>query len=146
MSTKTAALLGSVIFGVGLIAGTATANDGMIPLVNSAEVPADSSSQFALARPSGPIDMGELSAEAVEGRSIFNGICAHCHGPNAEQAVSRINLRLLQRRYGEKMDDIFIYTVTHGRPSKGMPNWSGILTDSDFVKIRAFLHSVQQSE
>ena len=90
--------------------------------------------------------MGELTPEAVEGRSIFNGICAHCHGPNAEQAVTRINLRLLKRRYGEKMDDIFIYTVTHGRPSKGMPNWSGILTDDDFVKIRAFLHSVQQSE
>ena len=105
-----------------------------------------SSNQLALARPTGPIDMGEMSAEAVQGRSIFNGICSHCHGPNAEQAVSRINLRLLQRRYGEKMDDVFIYTVTHGRPSKGMPNWSGILTDDDFVKIRAFLHTVQQSE
>ena len=110
------------------------------------EEPASSSNQLALARPTGPLDMGELTPEAVEGRSIFNGICAHCHGPNAEQAVTRINLRLLKRRYGEKMDDIFIYTVTHGRPSKGMPNWSGILTDDDFVKIRAFLHSVQQSE
>jgi ABC-type amino acid transport substrate-binding protein/mono/diheme cytochrome c family protein len=113
------------------------------------EEPTSSSSnsnQLALARPTGPLDMGELTPEAVEGRAIFNGICAHCHGPNAEQAVARINLRLLRRRYGEKMDDIFIYTVTHGRPSKGMPNWSGILTDDDFVKIRAFLHSVQQSE
>ena len=59
---------------------------------------------------------------------------------------ARINLRLLQHRYGETMDEVFIYTVTHGRPSKGMPNWSGMLSDDDFVKIRAFLHSVQQSE
>ena len=60
--------------------------------------------------------------------------------------MTKINLRLLHHRYGDKMDEVFIYTVTHGRPTKGMPNWSGILTDDDFVKIRAFLHSVQQPD
>lgn len=80
---------------------------------------------------------------AAEGREIFNSTCAHCHGPDAVQAERRINLRLLHHRYGDRMDEVFIYTVTHGRPDKGMPNWSGIIADEDFEKIKAFLHTVQ---
>ncbi len=80
----------------------------------------------------------------AEGRTIFNGTCNHCHGPDAIQAVRKINLRLLHHRYGGAMDQVFHFTVTHGRESKGMPNWSGVFTDDDFAKILAFLHSVQE--
>ena len=80
---------------------------------------------------------------AEEGRTIFNGTCNHCHGPDAEQSVRKIDLRLLQHRYGGAMDQVFHYTVTHGRESKGMPNWSGVFTEADFAKMLAFLHTVQ---
>jgi len=80
---------------------------------------------------------------AAEGRTIFNGTCNHCHGPDAEQSVKKIDLRLMHHRYGGAMDQIFHYTVTHGRESKGMPNWSGVFTEADFTKILAFLHTVQ---
>jgi polar amino acid transport system substrate-binding protein len=80
----------------------------------------------------------------AEGRTIFNGTCNHCHGPDAVQAVRKINLRLLHHRYGGAMDQVFHFTVTHGRESKGMPNWSGVFSDDDFAKILAFLHSVQE--
>jgi mono/diheme cytochrome c family protein len=43
------------------------------------------------------------------------------------------------------MDRVFFYTVTHRRPSKGMPNWSGILNHAHFDKILAYLHSVQEN-
>jgi mono/diheme cytochrome c family protein len=82
-------------------------------------------------------------AAAAEGRTIFNGTCNHCHGPDAEQSVRKIDLRLLHHRYGGAMDQVFHYTVTHGRESKGMPNWSSVFTESDFTKILAFLHTVQ---
>lgn len=83
-------------------------------------------------------------AKAVEeGRTVFNGTCNHCHGPDAVQSVKKIDLRLLRHRYGGAMDQVFHYTVTHGRESKGMPNWSGVFTEDDFSKILAFLHSVQ---
>lgn len=121
----------------------AAARGPIVLAAATAEDPATPPAQVAMARPA-PVDPAATSPEAVEGRAIFNSTCAHCHGPDAEQAVSRINLRLLKHRYGEKMDDTFIYVVTHGRPSKGMPNWTGILTDDDFTKIRAFLHTVQQ--
>ena len=102
--------------------------------------------QLAMARPSGKLDLENIGIDASAGRSIFNSTCAHCHGPNGEQAVTRINLRLLKHRYGEKMDEVYMTTVTHGRPSKGMPNWSGILSADDFAKIAAFLHAVQQTD
>jgi mono/diheme cytochrome c family protein len=41
------------------------------------------------------------------------------------------------------MDEMFHTTVTHGRTDKGMPNWSGILTEQDFADILAWLHAVQ---
>lgn len=92
---------------------------------------------------------GEITADAnagnVEaGHKLFNDNCAHCHGPDAVQGERRRNLRLLQHRYGDDMDQAFITTVTHGRVSKGMPNWSGILSDQDFHNILAYLHSVQE--
>jgi polar amino acid transport system substrate-binding protein len=79
----------------------------------------------------------------ADGRTLFNGTCNHCHGPDAEQSVRKIDLRLLRHRYGGAMDEVFHYTVTHGREAKGMPNWSGVFTEEDFSKILAFLHGVQ---
>lgn len=83
------------------------------------------------------------AAGIAEGQKTFNGTCSHCHGPNAVQAVHRIDLRLLHHRYGDKMDEVFSYTVTHGRPTKGMPNWTGAFTDEQFNQILGYLHSIQ---
>jgi mono/diheme cytochrome c family protein len=81
-----------------------------------------------------------------EGHEIFNGTCSHCHGPDAVQSVRKIDLRLLHHRYGDDMEETYHTTVTHGRPSKGMPNWSGVFSEDDFKKIFAFLKTVQTPE
>ena len=87
----------------------------------------------------------EAGAPSIpEGHTVFNGTCAHCHGPDAVQGESRINLRLLQQRYAGNMDKVFFETVAHGRPDKGMPAWTGVFTDDQFKSILAFLHSVQE--
>lgn len=85
-------------------------------------------------------------ARVREGRDVFNSTCAHCHGPDAVQAERRINLRLLHHRYGDSMDQVFFTTVTHGRPNKGMPNWSGVFTEDQFRSILAFLRTVQEEQ
>jgi polar amino acid transport system substrate-binding protein len=82
--------------------------------------------------------------QIAAGHKLFNDNCAHCHGPDAIQGERRRNLRQLVRRYGDDVDQIFIATVTHGRVTKGMPNWSDILTGEQFHAILAFLHSVQE--
>jgi polar amino acid transport system substrate-binding protein len=82
--------------------------------------------------------------DIAAGRKLFNTTCAHCHGPDAVQGEQRRNLRMLRERYGDDFPQMFMNTVTHGRVSKGMPNWSGIISDDEFRKILAFLTSVQE--
>lgn len=86
----------------------------------------------------------EQRIDANEGRQIFDGTCAHCHGPNAVVADRKINLRLLKRKYGDEMDAVFLTTVTNGRPAKGMPTWKDVFKQQDFINILAFLKTVQE--
>jgi ABC-type amino acid transport substrate-binding protein/cytochrome c5 len=77
------------------------------------------------------------------GKEVFNGTCAHCHGPDAVQSERRIDLRRLQLRYGEDMRTTFWTTVHEGRPSKGMPAWKEVFTDEDLNNVYAYLLTVQ---
>ncbi|WP_306666340.1 c-type cytochrome [Bradyrhizobium campsiandrae] len=90
---------------------------------------------------------GDASAPNTEavgaGKEIFNGTCAHCHGPDAIQSERKIDLRLLRHRYGDDMRDTFWKTVHEGRPSKGMPAWKDVFTDEQFDSIYSFLLTVQ---
>lgn len=85
----------------------------------------------------------DAAAEIAEGHHEFNENCSHCHGPDAVQAERRIDLRRLHVRYGDDMDNVFQQTTHNGRPDKGMPNWSGVLSDETLNKILMFLHSIQ---
>ncbi len=77
------------------------------------------------------------------GREVFNGTCAHCHGPDAVQAERHIDLRLLKHRYGDDMHDKFWTTVHQGRPAKGMPSWKDVFTDDQLNDVYAYLLTVQ---
>ena len=108
-----------------------------------AEQPIPSEATTASLQPNAPPAAGDSASQAAEGREIFNGTCAHCHGPDAVQSERRINLRLLHHRYGDDMQDVFHTTVTKGRPAKGMPTWEGVFSEQDFAKIYAYLRTVQ---
>jgi polar amino acid transport system substrate-binding protein len=99
--------------------------------------PADSA---ALTPPQGA---ASDSDRVREGKEVFNGTCSHCHGPDAVQAERKIDLRLLQHRYKDRMEEIFFKTVTNGRPTKGMPAWKDVFSEEQFVAIFAFLKTVQ---
>ncbi len=79
----------------------------------------------------------------AEGKEVFNGTCAHCHGPDAVQAERKIDLRLLHHRYGDGMEEMFFKTVTNGRPAKGMPAWKDVFTQAQFNAVLAFLKTLQ---
>jgi mono/diheme cytochrome c family protein len=83
------------------------------------------------------------AGRAAAGRGQFNQYCAHCHGPNAFSPDPPRDLRRLKHRYGENMANLFHFTVTHGRPDKGMPNWAGLLDDETLWTIFTFLQTVQ---
>jgi mono/diheme cytochrome c family protein len=83
------------------------------------------------------------AGQAAAGRGLFNQYCAHCHGPNAVSPDPPRDLRRLKRSYGENMANVFHLAVKHGRPDKGMPNWTGRLDDEALWTIFAFLQTVQ---
>jgi polar amino acid transport system substrate-binding protein len=84
------------------------------------------------------------TSEAMSaGKDVFNGTCAHCHGPDAVQSERRIDLRLLQKRYGDDMRAKFWTTVHEGRPAKGMPSWKEVFTDEQLDSVYAYLLTVQ---
>ena len=87
-------------------------------------------------------DKGEKGDPAA-GHEVFNGTCSHCHGPDAVVADRRINLRRLQEKYGDDMEQHFFTTVTNGRPAKGMPSWKDVFKHEDFVNIFSYLQTVQ---
>lgn len=86
----------------------------------------------------------ENDSEAVtSGREIFNGTCAHCHGPDAVQSERHIDLRRLHKKYGDDMRDAYWKTVHEGRPSKGMPAWKEVFDDKQLNDVYAYLLTVQ---
>jgi polar amino acid transport system substrate-binding protein len=80
---------------------------------------------------------------AEDGREIFNNVCGHCHGLDAVQARSKIDLRLLRQRYGKGMEEAYFKTVLEGRPSKGMPAWKDVFTPGQIAAVFAYLNTVQ---
>jgi polar amino acid transport system substrate-binding protein len=84
---------------------------------------------------------GNISA----GHELFNGTCAHCHGPDAVQAEKRINLRLLKKRYGDDMEAAYWKTVHEGRPAKGMPAWKEVFGDDELRNVLVYLQTVQEA-
>ena len=123
--------------GPALIHGDATDGTAATQPAPAAPAPA------AAAVPAAP-QTSANAADVAAGRKLFNDNCSHCHGPDAVQGEQRRNLRLLRQRYGNDMAEMFMTTVTHGRVTKGMPNWSGIISPEEFHKILAFLSSIQE--
>ena len=85
-------------------------------------------------------------AAAAAGRIEFNVLCSHCHSPNAASPDPVRDLRLLDHRYGGRVNDVFYDTVTQGRPTKGMPTWGPILDEQTIWRIKAFLETVQKRD
>jgi polar amino acid transport system substrate-binding protein len=85
------------------------------------------------------------SGDITAGHELFNGTCAHCHGPDAVQAERRINLRLLKKRYAEDMEATYWKTVHDGRPSKGMPAWKEVFGDDELRNVLVYLQTVQEA-
>ncbi|MCC8952786.1 transporter substrate-binding domain-containing protein [Bradyrhizobium sp. Pear77] len=90
-----------------------------------------------------PVQTAAAAGDANAGREVFNGTCAHCHGPDAVQAERKIDLRLLKKRYADDMEQTFWKTVHDGRPAKGMPAWKDVFSDDELRNVYAYLQSVQ---
>lgn len=86
-------------------------------------------------------DSGE-EASIKQGKRLYRGLCARCHGRNGEGggrfAGSR-NLRQYNRGYSK-----FVSIVKEG--AKKMPAWGGILSGDDINRIGAYLETIALAE
>lgn len=92
-----------------------------------------------------PVQAAAVAGDANAGREVFNGTCAHCHGPDAVQAERKIDLRLLKKRYADEMESTYWKTVHEGRPAKGMPAWKDVFSDDELRNVYVYLQTVQDA-
>ncbi|VIO67273.1 Cytochrome c6 [Bradyrhizobium ivorense] len=92
-----------------------------------------------------PVQTAATAGDATTGREVFNGTCAHCHGPDAVQAERKIDLRLLKKRYADDMESTYWKTVHDGRPAKGMPAWKDVFSDDELRNVYVYLQTVQDT-
>jgi ABC-type amino acid transport substrate-binding protein/mono/diheme cytochrome c family protein len=121
----------------------ATTVPGALPSPVPAAAPAPAQPVLVAQAPAAAALPAQEKGDPAAGHEVFNGTCAHCHGPDAVVADRRINLRRLKEKYGDDMEQLFFTTVTNGRPAKGMPSWKDVFKHEDFVNIFAYLQSVQ---
>lgn len=90
--------------------------------------------QAALALP--PLEAVKADTSQLQiGRSLFNGLCANCHGLNAVSGGVVPDLRYLS----PDKHKLFSGIVYGGRTSRGMPSFSGGLGQEDVERIRQYI-------
>ncbi len=90
--------------------------------------------QAALALP--PLEAVKADTSQLQiGRSLFNGLCANCHGLNAVSGGVVPDLRYLS----PDKHKLFPGIVYGGRTSRGMPSFSGGLGQEDVERIRQYI-------
>lgn len=106
---------------------------------------AGSTSSPATQEAAKPAGAKPTAADVAEGKEVFNGTCAHCHGPDAVQSEKKIDLRRLTIKYGADAHGTYWTTVHKGRPAKGMPSWKDVFTDDQLNKVWDYLQTVQKT-
>lgn len=83
-----------------------------------------------------PLETVKADASQLQiGRSLFNGLCANCHGLNAVSGGVVPDLRYLtQEKHG-----LFAGIVYGGRTNRGMPSFAGGLAQDDVERIRQYI-------
>lgn len=125
----------------------ASTETSVLPVILAQLSPAQTTGAVAAPGPATMPPAAATSAAAPEtvaaGKAVFNGTCAHCHGPDAVQSERRIDLRRMHNRYGDDMRPKYWTAVREGRPSKGMPAWKEVFTDEQLENMYAYLMTVQ---
>ena len=82
------------------------------------------------------------TADASQGKVIFESTCYACHGANGEgtDRAPALNSKDLLSKFD---DNWFRQTISDGRPAKGMPTWGKVLSPEQINSVVAFVRSWQ---
>jgi cytochrome c len=80
-----------------------------------------------------------VNDKEYQGWKWFHVYCFRCHGVDAMGGTFAPNLRHSLGPEGSVTHDIFLQTVTNGRPAKGMPTWKALLDSSQIEELYAYI-------
>jgi mono/diheme cytochrome c family protein len=101
--------------------------------------PPASGATVAGAQGAGNAQSGDLLVSQAEynGWKTFAVNCTRCHGEDAVGSV--LAPSLVKSLRGAVTHDVFVQTVMHGRPEKGMPTWAPVLRPEQVEELYAYL-------
>ena len=97
----------------------------------------------ALEPKSETVDLALIAADhekIEEGKEVFVGKCASCHGPNGGGLIGP-NLADSYWIHGGKLENIKM-TIENGVLDKGMLAWKGVLKEEEILAVVAYVHSI----
>lgn len=80
-----------------------------------------------------------VTDKEYQGWKWFHVYCFRCHGVDAMGGTFAPNLRHSLGPEGSVTHDIFLQTVTNGRPAKGMPTWKALLDSTQIEELYAYI-------
>ncbi len=90
------------------------------------------------------VDSLLVTDKEYQGWKWFHVYCFRCHGIDAMGGTFAPNLRHSVGPEGSVTHDIFIQTVTNGRPTKGMPTWKALLDSSQIEELYSYVMARSQ--
>jgi cytochrome c len=100
---------------------------------------ADTSKKTASA--GGAVDHLLVSPQEYEGWKMFSVYCYRCHGVDAMGGGIAPNLRHSVSSEGSVTHEVFVQTVTNGRPDKGMPTWKALLSPEQIEDLWQYINA-----
>jgi len=85
-----------------------------------------------------------VTDKEYQGWKWFHVYCYRCHGIDAMGGTFAPNLRQSVSPQGTVTHDVFLQTVTNGRPTKGMPNWGALLDSTQIEELYAYVMARSQ--
>jgi cytochrome c len=79
----------------------------------------------------------KVTKEVFKGYALYNSYCYRCHGTDATGGELAPDLRM-SLNSGVRQQ-AFIAIAMTGKKEKGMPSWSGFLSDDDMIKIYRYV-------
>ena len=139
------AILAGAIVGVSVFAAAATPRT----VVRATPSPARALAPIVVHAPGGaavagaPADTDHLAVNSVvyQGWKMFEVYCTRCHGEDAVGSSFAPALKKSVGPTGTIDHKLFFFTVTNGRPGKGMPTWGNLLSPEQKEDIWNYLRA-----
>jgi cytochrome c oxidase cbb3-type subunit 3 len=76
------------------------------------------------------------------GRAVFAGKCAACHGPDGGGLIGP-NLTDQFWLHGKGTRADIVKVISEGVLEKGMPSWSTMISEADILSVAGFVYSIR---